>query len=339
MKRNLLFLCMAMSSMVHAQFSGTYAPSNWTISHSNSANSTATQFGSVDISLAPASIVINGSDGGSGSISTIRYSIPITQAGTVSFNYSINNSDGPDWDYFFWGTDNTVIGSLGNSVSGMVNIPVSAGQTLVLGVSSVDDIGGNLRATISNFSAPGSTALPVSGKDLNVRHSGMANVLTWTTFIEENNKGFEIQRSFDARNFYTIGFVASKAAGGHSKVELDYTFVDQDASAPVNYYRYRQTDNNGLESYSNVVIIKGAASAVQPAWTVYPNPVTKSQSLSMNNRTEGILNLFDIKGRLVYTQPVSKLARISLPVHLTSGTYFLVLKTAAGNQSATLAIN
>lgn len=340
MKRNLLFFCMALSSMAHAQFSGTYAPANWTITHFNNANSTAAAYGSVNTSGAPNSIVITGPNGQTMQYASIRYSIPISQASTVSFSYTINNTDadGPGYDQLLWGTGNTLSDSVSNNGSGTASVSVAAGQNFVLAVSAIDDQQGPILATISNLVVT-TVALPVKSSELAVTISGTENVLHWTTYMEENNKGFEIQKSFDARTFTPIGFVPSKSATGHSKTALDYTFSDKNAAQPVVYYRYRQVDHDGLESYSNVVVVKQASATHQKVWSVYPNPVIKTQALSLNNRSEGTLQLFDAKGALVHTQYVGRQAVLQLPAHLVAGTYFTVLQAVAGKQqTATLVI-
>ncbi|MBL7706548.1 MAG: T9SS type A sorting domain-containing protein [Taibaiella sp.] len=340
MKRNLLFFCMALSSMAHAQFSGTYAPANWTITYLNINNSTAAASGTVNVSGAPNSILINGPNSGTMAYASIKYSIVVNQASMVSFNYTINNTDqdGFDFDNLFWGRNATMIDSVSATGSGTASFPVNAGDLLVIGVSANDDQLGPVIATISNFSVT-ATPLPVSGTALNIKAAGITNVLHWTTYMEDNNKGFEIQRSFDARTFTPIGFVPSHSATGHSKTALDYTFPDKNTAQPVVYYRYRQVDHDGMESYSNVVVMKQASATHQKVWSVYPNPVTKAQALSLNNRSEGTLKLFNAQGTLVHTQYVGKQAVLQLPAHLVAGTYFTVLQAVAGKQqTATLVI-
>lgn len=339
MKRNLFLLSMAVSGMAHAQFSGTYAPANWSTIYYNTSNSTAPAAGSVNASGAPNSIVIAGPNSGTMMYANIRYTIPLSQASTVSFSYTINNTDvdGPGYDQFFWGVGNTRSDSVSNSGSGTASISVGAGQNFVLGVSARDDQQGPIYATISNLVVT-TVPLPVKGSGLDIKISGTGNVLQWTTFSEENNEGFEIQKSFDAKDFFVIGFVPSKAASGHSKATLAYTFNDKELTQPVMYYRYRQVDHDGEESYSNVVIAKKTMVTTPRIWAVYPNPVTKTQSLSLNNREAGTLTLFDIKGTLVHTQSVQQQATVKLPEHLTAGTYFAVLTTAAGKQSSNLVI-
>ncbi len=339
MKLNLLLLCVTCSTMAHAQFSGTYAPANWTITHTNSAgNSSAAVFGTVDTSGAPNSITINGPDGNTNAYSSISYSIVASQAGTVSFSYSITNADVPEADFLFWGKNTTMIDSVGPSPtgSGTVNFQIAAGERLVIGVSTIDDQLGALNATISNFSV--TAPLPVEGTALRGTVTGTGNLLNWTTFNEANNKGFEIQRSLDARTFASIGFIPSKSATGDSKTALDYTFSDNAATQEAVYYRYRQVDRDGGESYSNVVVLKQATAVNKKVWSVYPNPVTPFQALSLNNLNEGTLRLFNASGILVHTQYVNKQAVLPLPAHLVPGTYFAVLQTVTGKQSTALVI-
>jgi len=70
--------------------------------------------------------------------------------------------------------------------------------------------------------------------------------LNWSTASEENNAGFEVQRSFDGRNFETIDFVEGR--GTTSEIQ-HYRFTDLDiTSAAIQttvYYRLKQIDLNG----------------------------------------------------------------------------------------------
>ncbi|RZJ87358.1 MAG: T9SS type A sorting domain-containing protein [Chryseobacterium sp.] len=258
--------------------------------------------------------------------------------GTVNFNYSISNEDVPGADHLFWGTNSAKIDSVGPSPTGAgtVSFPITAGQTLVIGVSSDDDQLGVLSATISNFSI--SVPVPVSGSPLSVSNEQAARVLTWTTFKEANNKGFELQRSADATNFSTIGFVPSYAKDGHSNTSLKYTFSDMEAATPVMYYRYKQIDHDGHQSYSNVVLVKDAAVSLNTGLKVFPNPLMKTQLLSLNNTLEGTLLLFNSAGILVHKEFAGKQAKLKLPAHVAPGTYFTVLQTSNAQQSATLVV-
>ncbi|MEO1653752.1 MAG: LamG-like jellyroll fold domain-containing protein, partial [Bacteroidota bacterium] len=90
--------------------------------------------------------------------------------------------------------------------------------------------------------------------------------LIWETASELNNKGFEIEKSLDARNFSSIGYV--DGAGTSSGLRT-YDFLDNDARSSV-YYRLKQVDFDGEFTYSPIVFVEGT---VQDFFNIYPNPV------------------------------------------------------------------
>src|SRR5215210_4229238 len=71
-----------------AQFNGSYAPSNWTTTLSASSN------GTMDITDAPNSITLTGSDGASSPNVDIDYTITAVSSGIWSFNWSYHTNDG-----------------------------------------------------------------------------------------------------------------------------------------------------------------------------------------------------------------------------------------------------
>lgn len=148
-----------------AQFSGVYAPANWTTSHVPDA---PTDMGTVDISGAPGFITLNGSDaspGEPGPFSRLEFTIVAPAAGQVKFDWSYVSNDAtgdPLWDpagYRRPGdkdplTQLSVNGVDGGSASQngtKVSFNVTAGQTFGFYVSSEDNFGGNATLTISGF--------------------------------------------------------------------------------------------------------------------------------------------------------------------------------------------
>ena len=116
---------------------------------------------------------------------------------------------------------------------------------------------------------PGS--LPVSFAWFTGSRQGTANVLSWQTAAELDNKGFELQRSADGRMFSSLYFVNSRAANGNSVLPLNYSFTDRQP-LDIAYYRLRQVDKNGRSTFSAVVLLarKGGAGV---ALALFPNPV------------------------------------------------------------------
>jgi hypothetical protein len=116
--------------------------------------------------------------------------------------------------------------------------------------------------------AASSTPLPVTlvsfkGKRVDVQ----TNELEWITIREENNLGFEIEKSTDnARTFERIGFVEGSGNAAQLKT---YTFRDQDAAESA-YYRLKQIDIDGQFAYSGLIFIQGNTTADKI--TIAPNP-------------------------------------------------------------------
>lgn len=159
------------STTAAADFSGAYAVPNWTTSFGTSP---VLGNGSVEISGAPTSITINGSDSvldSNGKLIqvTARTSFTILAAGsgpvTFDWNYQTSDDD-PEYDSaVFLLNDNIVIqGGLltppgSNKIqSGSASFIVGNGDRFGFAIDSTDSFFGPASLTISNFSAPTSAA-------------------------------------------------------------------------------------------------------------------------------------------------------------------------------------
>ncbi|HOS83766.1 MAG TPA: hypothetical protein PK199_02510 [Bacteroidales bacterium] len=76
--------------------------------------------------------------------------------------------------------------------------------------------------------------------------------LVWKTASEQNNEGFEIQKSYNGTDFHTIAWVGGN---GNSITEQQYSFVDFETSQDIVYYRLQQFDSDGESSYSEIISI------------------------------------------------------------------------------------
>ncbi|MES2380817.1 MAG: BNR-repeat neuraminidase N-terminal domain-containing protein [Bacteroidota bacterium] len=129
-------------------------------------------------------------------------------------------------------------------------------------------------------------------------------LLTWATAMEQNNKGFELQRSFDAKTFETIGFVKGK---GNSNKNEKYSFTDVNVKASNNnviYYRLKQIDYDAQFTYSPVVKISTEEQQALFNVSGYPNPIKDEYYVSINavNNANVTLQLFDLQGKVVLSQ-------------------------------------
>lgn len=100
---------------------------------------------------------------------------------------------------------------------------------------------------------PSNSAMPVVLTSFTGQRTSPEQVqLNWSTASEQNNKGFEIERSEDAVHFNTIFFQPGKI---NSNTIQKYSFTDTDALQDNLYYRLKQMDLNGVFQYSQIIYV------------------------------------------------------------------------------------
>jgi hypothetical protein len=114
----------------------------------------------------------------------------------------------------------------------------------------------------------------------------------WATAVELNNDYFTIERSFNGREWTSIGEVEG---AGDSHIRSDYRFVDYNPVPGISYYRLRQTDFDGKFEVFN-------ASAVhyEPGnlFKVFPNPVSDKLNLTTSsNLDHAVISLRNMNGQ------------------------------------------
>lgn len=151
-------------------------------------------------------------------------------------------------------------------------------------------------ATTCTYDASGNlVALPVEllSFEGEVRENG--TYLTWQTASEENNAGFEIQRSLDGKVFETLSFVEGN---GNAVEIMNYEYLDNQPFEGTNYYRLKQMDFDGVLEYSHIVSVKYEVGEAKTL-SISPNPV--QNQLAVTNGT-GQATIYNILG-----QPMSVL--------------------------------
>jgi hypothetical protein len=142
----------ALPGAAKADFSGYYAPGNWTLT--NSGGSTD---GHVDTSGAPASITLFGGNSQSGTPGDTDFTIAAAASGTLSFHWSYFSTDTGPYDaaYFLLNGVPTFLADNGSQGSGDFSITLAPGtNTIGFRVESLDNLLGDGELTISNFVAP-----------------------------------------------------------------------------------------------------------------------------------------------------------------------------------------
>jgi hypothetical protein len=151
--------------------------------------------------------------------------------------------------------------------------------------------------------------------------------LNWATASEQNNNRFELQRSADGNSFVTIKTVTG---ANNANSRNNYSFLDKNPIAGVNYYKLVQIDNDGTVKELGVQAVssdsKGLAFNVssygdvnQINYTVYATATGKAN-----------VSVFDLSGKQVANIAIDLAAgNNNLKINsnnLKSGVYVAVLK-------------
>ncbi len=118
--------------------------------------------------------------------------------------------------------------------------------------------------------------VPVELTSFTAMVNGKEILLSWSTASELNNLGFEIQRSTEKVEFYTVGFVNGH---GTTTEQQNYSFKDKNLDNGKYYYRLKQVDFNGSYEYSDVVEVEWRAFNSYLLEQNYPNPFNPTTTI------------------------------------------------------------
>jgi len=270
--------------------------------------------------FAPGSMILKVVNGGTAVIRsmTIQYDLFVRndQGRSSSFNFS-HGSDGsqftavPSLDY---------ISPAAADLAGLVHIGAGPSRSLLItGLTllpgsfyylrwSSDDVSGsgsrdefgidNILVSADYAESP----LPVSLLDLRAEIANENNQLSWRTVFEQNNRGFEVQRSADGVSYQAFDFIQTRAFNGNSQEQLWYSCIDKNVGGHSWYYRLRQIDEDGRYGYSLVIscdrqriLMKGP----------FPNPVKDQYYLEVYSaiKTSCRVMITNMAGQVVLNHP------------------------------------
>ena len=171
--------------------------------------------------------------------------------------------------------------------------------------------------------------LPVELVAFSARRKDEEVELRWRTATELNNFGFEIQRAENREGpFTSVGFVEGN---GTKYSPTDYSFTDSPRDLSTLYYRLRQIDNDGTESYSDVLHV--TAEKADFDLCNYPNPFNPSTTITFRAPVDGraSLTIYNTLGQsmdVAFSGDVKKDETVSVPFdagELPGGMYYYTL--------------
>lgn len=157
--------------------------------------------------------------------------------------------------------------------------------------------------------------------------------LDWTTVAENNNKGFNIEKSANGTDFSRIGFVSTLAIDGNSKLPLNYSFTDNNPGRGRVFYRLQQLDRDGKTTYSDVKWVQAEITAPLTAF-LRGNPIASEFSISITSKEKSKVNiaLVNASGAVLQSHERNLDAGetiVNLPAsQLPKGLYFVTIREA-----------
>jgi dienelactone hydrolase len=175
------------------------------------------------------------------------------------------------------------------------------------------------------------TGLPVELLTLSAAAAGKTNVVSWTTANEVGSEGFDVQRSNNATDWRTEGFVSSRNLAAVQA----YDWVDHAPLSGSSYYRLVSRDLDGATQQSPVVSVTRSNDDFD--FSLWPNPAKNRFELNISgidaSSTAATVQLFTAAGRLVYEQDMRS-ATLEVDVSaLPPGAY--VVRLIRENQAIT----
>jgi hypothetical protein len=165
-----------------------------------------------------------------------------------------------------------------------------------------------------NVTASNPVAVPVSWLDFNAVCNQEEVVLKWSTAMELNNSGFEVQQHIEGDTWEVVGFVAAE---GSSNEIQDYTFTMDKALNHSGVYRLKQIDYDGQSDYSEITKLDCSNFDV----VLYPNPSSDIIQFSSEVEQLVVSNIHGVE--MIVNDDFTSTVNVS---ELEEGIYFLKYK-------------
>lgn len=265
----------------------------------------------------------------------LYYSLEATGSGSVLFREHTGSANAFATADF--GSATTMVSSMGTNVeAGAIGFGVGSSFQLD-GDTYRDIVVATMTTTTKDIytleSTTGDAGLPVELSHFTATRNGNGVTVVWSTATEQNNLGFEVQRSVAGGSFSKIAFVEGH---GTTNAPQSYSYVDASAAAKASY-RLKQIDRDGKFTYSQTVEVNNAGTvASYGLGQNYPNPFNPATTISFALPVAGQVSLkvYDMLGKEVATlvngvRPAGENHASFNAATLPSGMYFYTLRSAS----------
>lgn len=244
---------------------------------------------------------------------------------------SYNSNTTPTSSQYYGVSETQLVNANGVNLITINVTQTPPGPTRIYLDFSADCNQSNTKYIIDLITIPENIPLPVNFKSFSANRNRSNVDLTWVTATEQNNRGFDLQRS-GAGGWQSIAFVPTNAKDGNSNGDISYQFTDANPSKGVSQYRIMQIDLNGKASYSQIRSVQGEGQSGRNI--VAPNPSSNGMVnvIFESGNVKRDLQLMDMNGRMV--KQWNGYADNSLQItDLTPGVYQLrILNRETGQQ-------
>ena len=225
-----------------------------------------------------------------------------------------------------------IVTSGGNAIGSSGTVSYTVGQIDFIAASNAT---GSISQGVQQPILP--SLLPITLLDLNAKKQTDKVQINWETSTEVNSSKFFVQRSKNGNDFTTIKQVQ---AAGNSMFPLKYSTLDDNPVNGTNYYRISLIDKDGSSVFSKIVSVNFTNKGI--VTIVYPNPTKNNFVLRVSDpsgTTTLQYSLFDVNGKLLLSNIITKTETTVQVNQLAAGTYFLKVLDKNQHEIKTFQIN
>jgi hypothetical protein len=165
---------------------------------------------------------------------------------------------------------------------------------------SADKLSGCPASTASASVLVNAIVTPVRFITVTATAVSQGNKISWTVAEEQNVSHYQVEKSFDGRNFSLAGSVDFKSA---ISTPNQYNYTDVTVNTDRIYYRIRQVDKDQHYTFSSVVMVKARPGNNIQVWPV-PAVSEININITANSAQATSIELIDINGRKMLSRSI-----------------------------------